>query len=664
MTFGFKFLIPLYFDVMFALSLALVAAAPVDVSFKSLVEDMWNLRTLAEYPNPVYVTRQASSYDRASQEPGNDDWFANKDWGNFLRDEKVGDRVEHVMADLKGPGVVVRYWSPNPAGVTRFYIDGSATPSLETKSADLLGGKTSEFPPPISETTSNGWSLYCPIAYQKSMKVTVDNSDNDAGGRMYYQIQYRTFDEAVQIEPFSHEAIEKAGLKTKAAAVPRPPVAQTRFSESLMPRSKKIVELSGPACVNSLVVTVPNIETEDWTDPKSVHTLLRSIRVKAKFDGENCIDTPLGDLMSTPVGINQLATMPASVSKDGTMILRLPMPFKSKAQLVFENTGTAAADLKVQIASTPYQWTDSSMHFKAQWLCYEGGTRPMRDLEFLNVKGKGVFIGCNVAISNPVTGWWGEGDEKIFIDDEAFPSTFGTGTEDYFGYGWSSPTLFMNPYHYQSRCDGPGTKGHSCIGRWQIVDRMPFTKSFKFDMELWHWVDCQMLYGRTAYWYAVPGGSGPLSDNPNKFKLPFIPGVTRVKGALEGEELKIESKSGGETEIQGFDDLSNGKQLWWRDGHVGDKLVLEIPMPAAGSYKVSGNFCFAKDYGVHKLTLGDLSKEIDFFGELGWKKVDLGTLTVPANTKSINLTVEIVGSNPLADPHHMFGLDHLILIKQ
>ncbi len=39
----------------------------------------------------------------------------------------------------------------------------------------------------------------------------------------------------------------------------------------------------------------------------------------------------------------------------------------------------------------------------------------------------------------PEGGWWGEGDEKIYIDENdlkrKFPSHFGTGTEDY--YGWA-----------------------------------------------------------------------------------------------------------------------------------------------------------------------------------------------------------------------------------
>lgn len=38
--------------------------------------------------------------------------------------------------------------------------------------------------------------------------------------------------------------------------------------------------------------------------------------------------------------------------------------------------------------------------------------------------------------------WWGEGDEKFFVDGERFPSTFGTGSEDYIGYAWAAEPPF------------------------------------------------------------------------------------------------------------------------------------------------------------------------------------------------------------------------------
>ncbi len=134
-----------------------------------------------------------------------------------------------------------------------------------------------------------------------------------------------------------------------------------------------------------------------------------------------------------------------------------------------------------------------------------------------------MFAGVAFAIDNPVKAWWGEGDEKIYVDGETFPSHFGTGTEDYYGYAWCFPDLFTHAYHNQSRCDGPGNFGRTSINRWHILDRIPFTKDFRFDMELWHWKKCLVNLAVIDYWYAKPGGKdtfqplrgrrrGPASD--------------------------------------------------------------------------------------------------------------------------------------------------------
>ena len=73
--------------------------------------------------------------------------------------------------------------------------------------------------------------------------------------------------------------------------------------------------------------------------------------------------------------------------------------------------------------------------------------------------------------------WWGEGDEKFFVDGEKFPSTFGTGSEDYFGYAWSNPTLFQHAYHNQPIA--MGNKGHIVVNRWHVSDNVPFQTGFE-----------------------------------------------------------------------------------------------------------------------------------------------------------------------------------------
>ena len=44
------------------------------------------------------------------------------------------------------------------------------------------------------------------------------------------------------------------------------------------------------------------------------------------------------------------------------------------------------------------------------------------------------------------------------------------------------------------------------MNRFHIIDDIPFTKSFKFDIENWHWNPaCDTTRAAISYWYARPG---------------------------------------------------------------------------------------------------------------------------------------------------------------
>ena len=259
-----------------AVSLALPAARAADkVTLDDLLKQMTDLSKLAEYPDPPYVTKQFSSYDRASTAPGDDSWYANYDRGFTLYDGVVGketpyfktgpmqmsgpdgkfaagtkvglaqthkaignyvwayatgpdgdpidgktpqgyidraaftpDPQGHVLAEMDGPGAVVRIWSANPgdAGKVRIYLDEAKDPVIEAPLADLLGGKwkttidgkeTTPFPDPIACERSRGFNLYFPIAYAKHCKITIDKPD------IYYHVDYRTYPKGTEVETFS-----------------------------------------------------------------------------------------------------------------------------------------------------------------------------------------------------------------------------------------------------------------------------------------------------------------------------------------------------------------------------------------------------------------------------------------------------------------------------
>ncbi len=117
-------------------------------------------------------------------------------------------------------------------------------------------------------------------------------------------------------------------------------------------------------------------------------------------------------------------------------------------------------------------------------------TRPFQDWHIATLEGTGQQVGTLLDVENPPgVAWWGEGDEKIFVDGESFPSLFGTGTEDYFGYAWSQTETFAHAYHAQTRAPASGFAGLFSMNRFLVLDPVPFERSLRFDLEIWHWSD-------------------------------------------------------------------------------------------------------------------------------------------------------------------------------
>lgn len=641
---------------------------------------MVDLQRLTHRPSPAYFNQQASSYDRAAKSP-TENWFANGDNGKYLRTEVRNGRTEHVMGDLKGPGVLMRFWSANPNGVVRFYFDGENEARFSAPMADLLQGKHPLFPDPYAYNAANGCNLYFPIPYAKSLKVTVDETGGDGYRGLYYQLNYRTYPAGTRVATFTTDQVKAAMssmaqvadfLNNPEKAVKAGPAAKTVGAwRELSPFASVTVKAAGPGAIRELRVRASvlgqpkNLDELPWENPFHQHNALRKARIVATFDGEKCIDVPLSDFFGSTPGLTPFKTYPIEMREDGWMICRFMMPYGKSMQVDVRNGSSVKMKIEVEADTIPYRFGSGTYHFRAQWTADRLFSRPMRDMNYLTTTGEGRWVGSMLHIANPVPAWWGEGDEKIYVDGETFPSTFGTGTEDYYGYAWSSPKLFQKPYHAQPRCDGPGTQGHDCVERWHIFDDIPYTKSFRFDMELWHWAEVTVSFDRVAYWYALPGGPA-IREVDGKMVAPVeIEHPKPVKGAIEGETLKIDAKTGGTTEVQEFGELSAGKQLWWRDMQPGESLKLIVNVKEAGTYEVSGNFCMAGDYGIHTLKIGGnaLGGPIDFWSSgLKWEKRVLGTVMLPAG--DVVFEVESKGHREGAVPRNMFGLDYLMLTRK
>ena len=268
-------------------------------------------------------------------------------------------------------------------------------------------------------------------------------------------------------------------------------------------------------------------------DPLDV--ALRGCLLRISFDGSQRpqVEAPVGDFFGSGPGVNPYLSLPFSVEPDGTMTCRFVMPYEKSVRVEVVNYTKAPVRLEGSIGLGPWSWDERSLYFRAKWRAdhdlLAGGS--VIDLPYLVAIGKGVFAGCAAMIMNP-TGvptaggnWWGEGDEKFLVDGELQPSTFGTGSEDYFNYSWSRPDLFAHPYCGQPLDSGPDTAGYVSNHRFQVLDAIPFERSLAALMELWaHNRTPGLSYARIAYHYARPGA---IDDHrglmPSDLKIPPLP---------------------------------------------------------------------------------------------------------------------------------------------
>jgi len=645
-------------------NVGLLAQAPVALDYPALLQRLVDVDWLWQPPVTGERCVQFSSYNRRSDGgPGKaKEWYANDDRGHYLRAVERDGRREHVMVDVEGPGCLARLWSANPGKTIHFDIDG------ERWSVDfgaLCRGEVAGVPAPLAAMRSRGGNVYLPIPFQQRLVVSAEHDD------LYYLADVVRFAEGTQVPSLDPEL-----LATYSAEVTR--IAEELNAQPTFPAyggsGMPAVNISEGRIVRRILVTASGIPEAHKAE------VMRHMRLRVSAKDEVLVDVPLaaffaGDAKWQPwtsrlLGIRNVAAPNVTARCD----IPMPLPRGGKVELVVE-TAYRGVKCGLSVSSEVHDFDEEPLLFRANYHIVKGTpTRPFTDHLVLDAKGKGRFVGCSLLVRNPSVIWWGEGDEKFYVDGETFPSWFGTGTEDYFGYAWCDPTPFQAPLHAQVLCQGPRNFGFTQLHRTHLLDSVPFQSSFRFELERWHWVkDIEMDYATVAYWYGAAGATSGLPDVPPAAErhIPLLdkPKMFQAEGALEGEQLRVVSCSGGEHMVQNLgvfeETFSLDEHRWWRDGKVGDALVLGVPVAEKGRYRVTAAFVQANDFAVVKLSLGGqpLGESFDGYrAEVGTTgPLVLGTVELDAGEQP--LRVEITGKNALALERHMFGLDYVKLEK-
>lgn len=503
-----------WIGLLLCLAIPTLSRGQAPISLKSLLYELVDNAARARFGAPAYTEHQQSSYDRHSVSPGQPGWFANGDFSQYVRQEVRDDHTEQVMLDVDGPGAIVRCWlttTEKRDGILRIYLDGRSTPSLEIRGFDLMkSGLPLVIPHSSYEPHGKGGStLYLPLPYEKHCTVTWEEGDTAEKPPRYYQINYRSYAAGTPVKTFDPSQLTP--LKGLIARIQdtlwhpsmesKEQVAQAQ--RNLPPGATLAISLpAGSAAVTLLRAMIAG------KDPSRA---LRAAILKITFDGHTTVLCPLGDFSGSGAGGRPLQSWYRTVTTRGEVVSRWRMPYQNTATVTLVNQGddTLMASLAAYTEKSP--WTAQTMYFHSSWKrvrdepITKWDSAGARELNFIAIRGRGLYVGNTLSVYNHMHSWYGEGDQKIWVDAAPFPVEFGTGTEDYYNTSWAPVVLYQTPFANAPRADHPDSYGFNTFTRTRNLDAVPFLHRFQMTLEMLGWQTGTADFAITTYWYGFPG---------------------------------------------------------------------------------------------------------------------------------------------------------------
>ena len=396
-----------------------------------------------------------TSYDRSG---------GNNDYGNFL---KQGPAGWMVLADLKGPGYISRFWSTGSKDGSkkiRFYFDGEKSPSIET-TLDEWCGKNEPLTLPLAGYEPYCWFSWLPVPFKKRLIIMEQAPIKDE--KLYYQIAYNALPTGQTVESF----------KLPLSAVATTAIAEvktrwnTRAPAQPGPGKQNRLELQGPGLIQELQFT------PDWSSlssPAAIEKALQETIVRIYWNGNATpsVEAPLGALCGSMWSRMRYQSLYFGMTNE-TLSLRFPMPFKSSAIVKIEGP------VPVTIAAITGKPQPTHGYLHSGWK-----KSPAQNVgsphTILQTSGPGKYVGCILGVRSLDQSWWVlEGDELIAVDGEITPGWKGTGLEDYFNGGWYYGNALASPLN------GIVFKALARTVQYRIhqADPVAFTNSFNMIFE-------------------------------------------------------------------------------------------------------------------------------------------------------------------------------------
>ena len=249
---------------------------------------------------------------------------------------------------------------------------------------------------------------------------------------------------------------------------------------------------------------------------------LKELVLRAYWDGNEkpSVQTPVGDFFGLTLGqyVNyDSAFLDCSPGK--SLNCYFVMPYKKSARITVSNEGSQPvgsfySNIDFQNRDVP----SDALYFHAQYRqaapCPETPTASQKtnldgryNYVFCETEGRGHLMGVAMGVLANKDGWFGEGDEMIFVDDHDKPAINGTGTEDYFLGSWDfggRDNAIPFAYRFFGApliTNAERTGARYCLYRWHGDNPVTFRKYLRYTIEHGHANDRRDNFYSVAYWY-------------------------------------------------------------------------------------------------------------------------------------------------------------------
>ncbi|MBD3176105.1 MAG: DUF2961 domain-containing protein [Armatimonadia bacterium] len=470
------------------------AASAKTLTYTDHLNQLTDLDRLMLY-EPGVFGGQCSSFSRNEFE----EWATNADAANYIR---VDENGEGVMMDQAGPGCVVRIWSANPMGTIRVYLDGAEEPTYEWDFADLFFGEQAPFLEPLvyrrdKEASHSASDCYLPIPFAEHIKITSVDAQPQ-----FYIINYLSYPGNWSVDSFDlplspgeEEALSRVRQVWASPGVdPKPAWADQksikRYFVMQPGETVNFAQIGGPGVIRAVRASIDSEQRYAW----------RKIVLTGAWDGADWpqVKTPLGGFFGFDWDAVEYGSLVAGY-QDGEAYFYYPMPFLEQADLKLTSYLEVPAEVTFEIEYAPLPTVpEDLLYFFARWR-HERDSETL-DYRFLETAGQGHYVGSALSVDHPIPGWWGEGDEKVWIDGDDFPRWIGTGSEDYFGDAWG--IRYLSEPTFGCTVDTPQ---RTTPYRWHFTDRIPFSQRLRITIENYGaWFNIEhdeFEYSSVAFWY-------------------------------------------------------------------------------------------------------------------------------------------------------------------